>query len=73
MRLILKWKRWTPQPNYKKQRTDRAYCREQPTPRPAPGGRVTCEVLCLEVQIVELVNVAYVHLFLVQFSLIEVL
>lgn len=42
-------------------------------PQPEPKDTITCEVLCFEVQIVEFVDIAYIHLFLVQFSLIEVL
>lgn len=40
---------------------------------PAPEDRITCEVLCFEMQVIEFVNVPYIHLFLIQFSLIEVL
>lgn len=51
------------------------WCIRQSPPPPCPGpeDRVTCEVLSFEVQVVEFVNVAYVHLFLVQLGLVEVL
>lgn len=44
------------------------------TTRPSRSpGRITCEVLGFKVQVVKLVDVADIHLFLVQLRLIKVL
>lgn len=47
--------------------------KSSPFPQPVAKDRLTCEVLCFEMQIIEFVDVANVHLLLIQFSLIEVL